>query len=205
MARPTKNEQEQKELFASLSDDGLDEIAKFMGAKFEETFTREDKIKALVDAKRKDITVAPVVKLPDGKEIDCPKGYAVIQIIPKTGQEWGAKSRETFFLAVQGDTCVGRRGVAVRIKEKYLEVLKNAVRIEYDQEEIEKTLGVRSPQLVERKVFAEDYQIIAHNPDLETLEKAERTLIEKSEQIQKAKAQQELLKGTLFDKLTGNL
>ena len=125
MAKQTKTEQ--LDAFKDFTDEQLDQVAKFIiGRDFEEGLTREDKLKELIAAKRKDTTVAKSVAVVNGQEIECPKGFAVVTIHPKNGSEWGEKSREVYFAHIHGETLVAQRGVPTRIKEKFYHQLKNS-------------------------------------------------------------------------------
>jgi len=205
MARPSKNDQNQKDFLSAASDDTLAEIAAIFNVEFPEDISREDKVKLIASAKKKNTEFAQQIKLEDGVTMDCPKGHAIVQIDPPQGIEWGQVSRATFMLAVNGELCVGRRGVPVCIKEKYLEVLKNAVRIVREQSPAD--IGDPSRdipwKITSRKEHAENFRVLAHNPDHDALEKAERELVAGAERRARAKLQQETLKDTLFDKLTG--
>ena len=88
MAKQTKTEQ--LDAFKDFTDEQLDQVAKFIiGRDFEEGLTREDKLKELIAAKRKDTTVAKFSRCKRSREIECPKGFAVVTIHPKNGSEMG--------------------------------------------------------------------------------------------------------------------
>jgi len=203
MARPSKSEKEQKEFLNQLSVEQLQEVAALFGiSELPENATQEEIIKIFLAAKRNDLNIAPKVELPNGQNMECPKGYAIVTISPKSGNEWGKKSRTAFFLCSQGDTVVGRRGEPVAIKEKFLEVLRNAVKkeIEWDQNRSKNEEGICT---IERYVYEEDFHIHAHNPDIEALAAAEKDLIEGAKKFQAAKRQKDILLGGLMAQLTG--
>ncbi len=202
MAKQTKTEQ--LDAFKDFTDEQLDQVAKFIiGRDFEEGLTREDKLKELIAAKRKDTTVAKSVAVVNGQEIECPKGFAVVTIHPKNGSEWGEKSREVYFAHIHGETLVAQRGVPTRIKEKFYHQLKNSTWEERTQStQADPARGVAGSISV-RRLGVETFDVHAFNPDLEEAERVERELKENAAATQKAKKQQQIIKDTLLNTLTG--
>lgn len=203
MARPSKVEQDKKQL-DTFSDEALNEVARFLGVELDESLDKEQKIAVLIKAKTATkVTLAKIVG-EDGKEIDCPVGYAIIKVHPKSGDGYGEWSRETLFMNVQGDVCVLRRGVPVRVKEKFLYLLRNTSWTEVVQTDpgIE---GIRPGKLEHRKVQSETFDLLAHNPDVELAERTERDLVARAEEYQKTKRSNELLKASILNSLvSGN-
>lgn len=198
-----KNKEAQKELFADASVEALLEIAAYFGvpeSKIPENPTKEQVIELLAAAKRHEIQVAKTVKF-EGKDIECPIGHMVIKVTPKNGIEWGNKSKEAFFFCVQGDVIVGKRGVPQVVHEKYKSAWSDAVRYEYEMDGVPNPHG-DPPKMVKREVFAEDVQIIHHNPDLEAAKKAEEDLIEGSRLFQAEKKAEKLAKAAFYGNFT---
>lgn len=178
------NQKDQKELFASSSLEALREIASFMGLKDSQIpadATKEELVALLEGLKRNEIQVAKTVKH-DGKEYVCPVGSMVIRVTPKSGgEEYGAKTKEAFFFAVQGECIVGRRGEVVVLPDKYESAWKDAVKTEYDDGEPGILEDGRTPKRRERReVPAEDVTIYVHNPDHAARKWQEEQLIENS-------------------------
>lgn len=192
MARPTKAESDKKQL-ESFDDSVLDELAKFLGTKLEDGLDREGKIAALVKAKNtSNVSIAREVVV-DGETVECPLGYAIIKVHTKTGQEFGEISRQTLFMNCHGDICVVRRGVAVKVKEKFLHLLKAASWEEITQIDDGDPSRNVAPKREYRRIPTELFEILAHNPDLEAAEKAERDLIKNAAEADQARKQQKLM------------
>lgn len=181
----TKNKEDQKELFANASIEGLREIAAYFGVhedKIPEDATREQLIELLEAAKRHEIQIAKQVSY-NGKELECPVGHMVIKVTPKNGFDAGNKNREVFFFAVQGQCIVGKRGVPLVVHEKYRSAWRDAIRYEYEMNG-EPNPNFDPKPMVRTERFAEDVQEIFHNPDLEEAKRIEEELIAGSVKFQ---------------------
>lgn len=175
-----QNAKDQSELFKDSSVEQLREMAVFFGideSKIAEDATKEQLVELLQAAKRHEVQVAKTIRTPDGKEFTCPPGHMVIKVTPKSGQEWGKKSREIFFFGLQGVSLVGKRGEFVVVPDKYRSCWRDAIRIEY---ETPLTPGIgpdgelTQPKMTAREVYAEDVLEAHWNRD----EEAERAVEE---------------------------
>lgn len=207
MARPSKKLNEQLEALKGFTDDQLIEIAPMFGVDPDllvDGITRDQVVDLIRKAKlTKTVQIAQSAALPNGDLIECPVGYAIIEIVPKHGLEWGKKSRETFWLNSHGEILLGKRGVPHKVKERFLEVLRNAV--EHQLEQVDAGDPAREiPARYETRLrFAEDFKVLAHNPDLEAFAKAEKELQEGAAEYQRAKKQKEMLEKNFLTNLTG--
>lgn len=178
-----KPKDDKNEIFKDMSISSLLEVATYFGVRdgdIPADATREQIIEILHAAKRQDIAVAQTVKAPDGKEFDCPPGHMVIKVTAKApGHEWGAKTREIFFFAVNGQPVFGRRGVYVVIPDKYRSCWENAIRHEYTMDG-EPSIGpdgtLQPPKLVKTEVMSEDVLVAHWNRDHEAERRAEEEL-----------------------------
>lgn len=179
-----KIKEDQKKLFETTSDEGLREIAAYFGIREEqipEDATRDDLLALLEAAKRHDIAVAKTVRTPEGKQFECPPGHMVIKVTPKTpGLEWGNKSREIFFFAINGSPVFGKRGEYVVIPDKYRSCWQDAIRYEYTMDG-EPKVGpggeLLPPQLKKIEVHAEDVNVVHWNRDEEAERKRQEELV----------------------------
>lgn len=191
MSQIKKNKDEQKQLFADLSVEALREVAQVFGIhedKIPEDASRDQLLELIKAAKRHDIAVAKTVRTTNGKELDCPPGHMVIKVTPKApGLEFGNKSREIFFFAINGNPVFGRRGVEVVIPDKYRSCWQDAVRYEYTLDG-EPSVGVGGellpPKLQRVEVMAEDVTVLYWNRDEAAERKAEEELIANSVKYQ---------------------
>jgi len=197
------NSKDQTEFLASIPTEALPEVAAAFGVpedKIPEDATREQLIELIQAAKRHDISVAKSI-MQDGKPMDCPVGYAIIRVTPKNGQEWGKRSKEVFFAAMNGSALVGRRGIPVLIPEKYLACFTDAVRKVYDQdqESLKVDYNRNGANLVESQEYAEDFSILAHAPDLEAAKAKEADLKAGSVKFLKKKAAMAAYKEAMYE------
>lgn len=191
-AEEAKNRKDQEELFATIPTEHLPQIAAVFGLTEEqipEKASREELIELIRKAKRHDIQIAKTVAV-DGKDMDCPVGHMIIRVTPKNGQEWGKRSKEFFFVAMNGVACVGKRGVPVVMPEKYKSCFTDAVRKVYDQdqESLKVDYNRNGASLIVTEEYAEDFTILFHNPDKEEAERVQKDLEEGAAKFQKAKA-----------------
>lgn len=184
MSQIKKNKDDQKQLFEGISDEGLREVAQVFGVhedKIPENASREQLLELIRAAKRHDIAVAKTVRTSSGKEFDCPPGHMVIKVTPKApGLEWGNKSREIFFFAINGQPVFGKRGVEVVIPDKYRSCWRDAIRYEYTMDG-EPSIGAGGellpPKLTRIEVPSEDVIELFWNRDEAAERKAEEDLI----------------------------
>lgn len=197
------NKKDQSDLFKDASPDALREIAQFMGIQEEqipEDATREQLLELLDKAKRHDISVARAVTH-EGKKFDCPPGYMVIKVTPKSsGNEWGPKSKEAFIFAMNGEICVGRRGVTVIISDKFRSCWRDAIRHEYKMD------GEYSPsgepaKPIRYEVPAEDVVEVYHNPDVEAEKRIAQEIIDGAKLYQAEKKAEKLAKAAFYQNL----
>lgn len=202
-----QNKVDQKNLFAEASVEMLLELVQAFGIpanKIPEQPTKENLMALLVAANRHDVAIARTVKLPDGSEKECPPGHMIIRVTPKAaGMEWGQKSREVFFFAVQGECVVGRRGVNVVIPDKYRSAWRDAVGYEYtlsgDPQVHPDTGELIPPKMQKVERFAEDVTEVYWNRDLEKEKKDEEDLIAGSIEYQKHKAAERALRQAVMN------
>lgn len=191
-AEEAKNRKDQEELFATIPTEHLPQIAAVFGLaedQIPEKASREELIELIRAAKRHDIQVAKTVSV-EGKDMDCPVGHMIIRVTPKNGQDWGKRSKEFFFVAMNGVACVGKRGVPVCMPEKYLTCFKDAVRKVYDQdqESLKVDYNRNGASLIVSEEYAEDFTVLFHNPDKVEAARIEQELIDGSVKFLKAKA-----------------
>ena len=204
-----KNKADQEDLVKGLNEDNLREVLQLFGVredKIPEDATKEQLVELLRAAQRHDIAIAQKVKSPDGKEFDCPPGHMIIKVTPKSGIEWGSKTKSFAFFAVQGQPIVVRRGETVVIPDKYRSAWRDAVRTEYeDQAGAMPTVGPDGNflplKLVGREVYAEDVQELHWNRDFEAEEAVERDLKEGAERMQKERKAAAALKSALINQV----
>lgn len=152
-----------------------------------------------------EVQYAKSVKLPDGAQMECPVGYAIVRIAPKASSEFNAKSKVTFFLNCQGHHVVGQRGVPVLLHEKFLSVLNLAVESQYTQREgRDPTTGLQYP-MEEHKVFSEEFSVLYHNPDLEEAKRVEDELKANSAEFMKQKRAAKAARAGLIDLLNDRI
>lgn len=165
----------QDEFLKGLDVSGLREVADLFGIKdLPEGASRNVIIDRIKKRNTVKVQYAKTVELPDGEQVECPVGYAIVRISLKNSQEFSTKSRETFFLNCQGHNVVGRRGVPVCLHEKFLGVLKDAV--EQHGRWIESSDWNKN-KLETYLVYSEDYTVLYHNPDTEAAKRAEEELV----------------------------
>jgi len=202
-AEAKANSKDQTEFLASIPTEALPEVAGAFGVpedKIPEDATREQLIQLIQAAKRHDISIAKAV-MHDGKPLDCPIGYAIIRVTPKNDASWGKRSKEVFFVAMNGSALVGRRGIPVVIPEKYLSCFTDAVRNVYDQdqESLKVDYNRNGANLVESQEYAEDFSILAHAPDLDAARLKEEELKANSVKFLKKKAAMAAYKEAMYE------
>lgn len=180
-----KNKADQENLFAESDLSTLSELVLAFGIpedKIPENPTKEDLMGLLMSVKRGDIAVAKTVPTPEGKDLECPPGHMVIKVTPKAlGMEWGQRSREVFFFAINGECVVGKRGATVIIPDKYRSCWKDAIRSEWTVNET-MTLDptgqfIQPAKWVEVKVPAEDVMELYWNRDFAEEKRVEEELV----------------------------
>lgn len=195
-----KNQEDQKALFADSNVDTLVELAEAfgLGDRIPEEPTKENMLELLMAAKRADIAIAKTVHTPEGKDLECPPGHMVIKVTPKAlGMEWGQRSREVFFFAVNGQCVVGKRGETVVIPDKYRSCWRDAIRHEWsvsEKMELDNSGQFIQPaKWTKHEVPAEDVMELYWNRDIEAEKRIEQELIEGSKRYMAEKAEQRAL------------
>lgn len=195
-----KNQEDQKALFADSSVDTLVELAEAFGLsdRIPEEPTKEGLLELLMSAKRGDVAIAKTVHTPEGKDLECPKGHMVIKVTPKAlGMEWGQRSREVFFFAINGQCVVGKRGETVVIPDKYRSCWRDAIRHEWSvSEKMELDPSgqfIQPAKWTKHDVPAEDVMELYWNRDEEAEKRVEQELIEGSKRYLAEKAEQRAL------------
>jgi len=186
MARQKNIETEstQEEFLAGLDFDQVKMVAKqLFNVKDPEKFATKEDLIEFIKSERSTVKVdyAKTVELPDGQKLECPVGHAIVRFAPKSGSEWGPKSRETFVLNCHGDFIVGKRGVPVVIREKFLSLVRDAVVFEYTQPPGKAEDGESPKPLLETRIPAEEMQVLFHNPDHAALKAVEEEIKRNSE------------------------
>jgi hypothetical protein len=180
-----------KEFLKDVSDDGLREVAELYGISEDKIplgATRKQLVDLILAANRVDLAVAKTVRTTTGKDLKCDPGHMVIRVTPKSsGGEWGKKAAEQFFFAINGEGCVGRRGVEVVISDKYRSCWENATKIEYDDNP-DPGVGGAQQRAAKREVQAEDVNVLYWNRDLEAEAALERAIVEGSKKYQEERA-----------------
>lgn len=211
MAKDTKNDltpeaaankADQKNLFAESNIETLKELALAFGIKEDripEDATKEQLMELLLAANRLDISVAKKVKTQDGKEYTCPPGHMVIKVTPKAlGMEWGARSREVFFFAVNCECVVGKRGEVLVIKDKFRSAWRDAIRDEWSVNEQMKLddsgQHIQPAKWTKIQVPAEDVMELHWNRDYEAEAAVEADLIAGSKKYMAEKAAEKALR-----------
>jgi hypothetical protein len=202
-AEEAKNRKDQAELLASVPTETLPEVAALFGIhedQIPENATREQLIELIKKAQRHDIQVAKTVAY-DGKDTEVPVGFALIRVTPKNGQEWGKKTKEFFFAAMNGVAIVGKRGVPVLIPERYLSCFTDAKKkvYEQDQESLKVDYNRNGASLIETEEYAEDFAILFHNPDVEAEKRKQEELKANSELFQREKKARESYKRAMIE------
>ena len=209
-AKTVEHKQDQEEFLKSIPDDALPEVMQLFGVpkdKIEAVTTRDEMLDLIRAAKRNDIAVAKTISTPDGKTYECPPGHMVIKVTPKSGIEWGKKTKAVAYFCVQGNSLVVKRGETVVVPDKYRSAWRDAVRTEYEEQDGIPMLSADgsyvSKPVATREVFAEDVQELYWNRDVEAEKRVEQDLIDGAKRFQDERKAAAALKAAIIGNVVG--
>lgn len=207
--KPAKQE-EHEDFLKNIPDEALPEVMQLFGVpqeKIAEGMKREEMLELLRAAKRQDIAVSKTISTPDGKSYECPPGHMVIKVTPKSGIEWGKRTKSFAYFAVQGQSLVVKRGSTEVVPDKYRSAWRDAVRTEYDEQDGLPILGAdgqyKAAPVTSREVMAEDVQELYWNRDLEAEKRAEEELKAGAKQYQDEQKAAKALKAAIIGNVVG--
>ncbi|SRR6478609_3033037 len=205
-----EQKQDQEEFLKSIPDDALPEVMQLFGVprdKIEAAANREEMLELIRAVKRNDIVVAKTVSTPDGKTYECPPGHMVIKVTPKSGIEWGKKTKSFAYFAVQGQSLVVKRGETVVVSDKYRSAWRDAIRTEYEEQDglpiVQPDGSLVAKPPAARDVFSEDVAELYWNRDLEAEKAVEQDLKDGAKRFQDQKKAAAALQSAVIGNILG--